>query len=106
MKGVRVDPAARTACVGAGCTQRDVDHATHAFGLAVPAGIISTTGMEQDEARGYQPIHTIRLRKTALFDRFFRFERVLTDAETQSARPDLLQPLPLSYAQPHREVLQ
>ena len=23
----------------------DVDHATHAFGLAVPAGIISTTGV-------------------------------------------------------------
>src|SRR5246127_486091 len=45
MKGVRVDPAARTARVGAGCTQGDVDHATHAFGLAVPAGIISTTGV-------------------------------------------------------------
>src|SRR5580704_13807322 len=45
IKGVRVDPAARTARVGAGCTQGDVDHATHAFGLAVPAGIISTTGI-------------------------------------------------------------
>jgi len=45
MKGVRVDPAARTARVGAGCAQGDVDHATHAFGLAVPAGIISTTGI-------------------------------------------------------------
>ena len=45
MKGVRVDPEARTARVSAGCTQGDVDHATHAFGLAVPAGIISTTGI-------------------------------------------------------------
>ncbi|WGR90928.1 FAD-binding oxidoreductase [Bradyrhizobium sp. ISRA443] len=45
MKGVRVDAVARTARVGAGCTQGDVDHATHAFGLAVPAGIISTTGI-------------------------------------------------------------
>jgi FAD/FMN-containing dehydrogenase len=45
MKGVRVDPTARTARVGAGCTQGDVDHATHAFGLAVPAGIISSTGI-------------------------------------------------------------
>ena len=45
MKGVRVDPVARTARVGAGCTQGDVDHATHAFGLAMPAGIISTTGI-------------------------------------------------------------
>jgi len=43
--GVRVDPAARAARVGAGCTQGDVDHATHAFGLGVPAGIVSTTGI-------------------------------------------------------------
>jgi hypothetical protein len=45
MKGVRVDRDAGTARVDAGCTQGDVDHATHAFGLAVPAGIISTTGI-------------------------------------------------------------
>ena len=45
IKGVRVDPAALTARVGAGCTQGDLDHAAHAFGLAVPAGIISTTGI-------------------------------------------------------------
>jgi FAD/FMN-containing dehydrogenase len=45
MKGVRVDPVARTARVGAGCTWGDVDHATHAFGLATPSGIISTTGV-------------------------------------------------------------
>ena len=45
MKGVRVDPAARTVRVGAGCTQGDVDQPTHAFGLAVPAGIVSTTGI-------------------------------------------------------------
>jgi hypothetical protein len=45
MKGVRVDPANRTVRVAGGCTQGDVDHAAHAFGLAVPAGIISTTGI-------------------------------------------------------------
>jgi hypothetical protein len=45
MKGVRVDPMERTARAGAGCTQGDLDHATHAFGLATPAGIISTTGI-------------------------------------------------------------
>ena len=45
MKGIRVDPEHRTVRVGAGCTQGDVDHATHAFGLAVPAGIVSTTGI-------------------------------------------------------------
>ena len=29
MTGIRVDPAARTVRVGPGCTQGDVDHATH-----------------------------------------------------------------------------
>jgi FAD/FMN-containing dehydrogenase len=45
MKGVRVDPTRRRVRVSPGCTQGDVDHATHAFGLAVPAGIVSTTGI-------------------------------------------------------------
>jgi FAD/FMN-containing dehydrogenase len=45
MRGVRVDPKARTARVEGGCVWGDVDHATHAFGLAVPGGIISTTGV-------------------------------------------------------------
>ena len=45
MKGVRVDPQARTVRVEPGCTWGDVDHATHAFGLATPSGIISTTGV-------------------------------------------------------------
>jgi hypothetical protein len=45
MKGVRVDQAARTVRVEGGCTWGDVDHATHAFGMATPAGIISTTGV-------------------------------------------------------------
>jgi FAD/FMN-containing dehydrogenase len=45
MKGIRVDPKARTARVGAGCTTGEVDHATHVFGQAVPFGIISTTGV-------------------------------------------------------------
>ena len=45
IKYVHVDPAARSVRVGGGCTWGDVDHATHAFGLAVPSGIISTTGV-------------------------------------------------------------
>jgi FAD/FMN-containing dehydrogenase len=45
MKGVRVDTAARTARVAGGSVWGDVDHATHAFGLAAPAGVISTTGV-------------------------------------------------------------
>ncbi len=45
MKGVRVDPASSTVRVSPGCTSGDVDHATHPFGLAVPFGIVSTTGV-------------------------------------------------------------
>src|SRR3984893_3278663 len=45
IKYTRVDPAAQTVTVGGGCTWGDVDHATHAFGFAVPSGIISTTGV-------------------------------------------------------------
>jgi len=45
MKGIRVDPDARTARVEAGCVWGDVDHATHPFGLAAVSGIISTTGV-------------------------------------------------------------
>ena len=45
MSGVRVDPESRTVRVEAGCQQGAVDHATHPFGLAVPAGIVSTTGI-------------------------------------------------------------
>ena len=45
LRGIRVDPVAHTVRAEGGCTWGDVDHATHAFGLATPAGIISTTGV-------------------------------------------------------------
>jgi FAD/FMN-containing dehydrogenase len=45
MRGVRVDPERRTAEVLGGSLVSDVDHATHAFGLAAPFGIIGTTGV-------------------------------------------------------------
>jgi len=45
MRGIRVDPGQRTVRVEAGATLADVDHETQAFGLAVPLGINSTTGV-------------------------------------------------------------
>jgi FAD/FMN-containing dehydrogenase len=45
MGSVRVDPREGTVRVEGGATLGAVDHATHAFGMAVPAGIISTTGV-------------------------------------------------------------
>ena len=45
IKFIRVDTANNTVRVGGGNLWGEVDHATHPFGLAVPAGIISTTGV-------------------------------------------------------------
>lgn len=45
MRTVRVDQAARTAVVGPGCTLGDVDRTTQAYGLALPLGVNSTTGI-------------------------------------------------------------
>jgi FAD/FMN-containing dehydrogenase len=45
MKGVRVDPAARTVRAEAGVTWGDLDAETQAFGLATTGGVISTTGI-------------------------------------------------------------
>ena len=45
MKGVRVDPQARTAVAQPGLRWGDLDHETQAFGLAVTGGLVSTTGI-------------------------------------------------------------
>ena len=45
MRGVRVDPESSRVQVDGGALWGDVDHATHAFGLAVPSGFLSTTGV-------------------------------------------------------------
>jgi FAD/FMN-containing dehydrogenase len=45
MRGVRVDPAARTARVQGGATWGDVDRETQLFGLATPGGGVSSTGV-------------------------------------------------------------
>jgi FAD/FMN-containing dehydrogenase len=45
MKGIRVDPETRTARVQAGVLLGELDRETQAFGLAAPAGIVTTTGL-------------------------------------------------------------
>ena len=45
MKAVFVDPAKGTARVQGGATLGDLDRETHAFGMAVPAGVVSRTGI-------------------------------------------------------------
>jgi FAD/FMN-containing dehydrogenase len=45
MRGVLVDPASRTVRVQGGATLGDVDRETHLYGLAVPLGVVSKTGV-------------------------------------------------------------
>jgi FAD/FMN-containing dehydrogenase len=45
MKGIGVDPEARTARAEGGVLLGDLDRETQAFGLAVPAGIVTHTGL-------------------------------------------------------------
>ncbi|GET21953.1 FAD-binding oxidoreductase [Prolixibacter denitrificans] len=45
IKYVRVNTTDKTVRVGGGNILRELDHATHAFGLAVPGGMVSTTGV-------------------------------------------------------------
>src|SRR5258708_33684084 len=91
MKGVRVDPTNRTVRVGPGCTQGDVDHATHAFGLAVPAGIVSTTGIAGLTLGGGTGYLTRKYGLT--IDNLLAVDMVLADGSFVTAnaeeRPDL-----------------
>jgi len=45
LKSITVDPSSGTVQVGGGCTWGEVDKATHSHGLAVPCGVISSTGV-------------------------------------------------------------
>jgi FAD/FMN-containing dehydrogenase len=45
LKGIQVDPDARTARVQGGALWRDLDHETQAFGLASTGGTVSNTGV-------------------------------------------------------------
>lgn len=52
MRGVHVDPATQTVRVQGGATWGDCDRETQLFGLAVPGGVVSTTGVAGLTLRG------------------------------------------------------
>jgi len=91
LKGVRVDPKGRTVRVEPGCTSADVDHATHAFGLAVPFGIVGSTGVAGLTLGGGTGYLT---RKHGLtVDNLLEVDMVLADGSfvtaSKDAHPDL-----------------
>ncbi|MCW5880975.1 MAG: FAD-binding oxidoreductase [Anaerolineae bacterium] len=86
MKGIRVDPEARTVQVQGGCTWSDVDHATHPFGLSVPCGIISSTGVGGLTLGGGVGHLTRRFGLT--IDNLLAVDMVLGDGRFVTASPD------------------
>ncbi|ELY51452.1 FAD-binding oxidoreductase [Natronorubrum bangense] len=86
MTGIRVEPEAKTVRVEPGCTWGDVDHATHAFGLATVSGVVSTTGVGGLTLGGG---HGYLTRKYGLtIDNLVSVDVVLADGRLVSASED------------------
>lgn len=91
LRGVRVDEPARTATVRAGSVWGDVDSATQAYGLAVPGGRFSQTGVAGHTLGGghgwLSPRHGLSC------DNLLRAELVTADGQvvtaSETTEPDL-----------------
>jgi UDP-N-acetylenolpyruvoylglucosamine reductase len=91
IKYTNVDPVAKTVVAGGGCTWSDVDHATHAFRMATPSGIISTTGVGGLTLGGGIGHFTRQLGLT--IDNLLSVDMVLADGSFVTANADQNQDL-------------
>jgi FAD/FMN-containing dehydrogenase len=86
MKAISVDPDTRTVRVGGGCVWGEVDAATQPHSLAVPTGIISTTGvagLTLGGGHGY-----LSRRRGLTIDNLLSAELVLADGSQVTASAD------------------
>ena len=62
IKGVRVDPLAQTVRADGGVTIGELDHESQAFGLAVPMGVVTETGIAGLTLAGGIEVRTAHIR--------------------------------------------
>jgi FAD/FMN-containing dehydrogenase len=86
MKHVQVDPATRTVRAQGGALWQHVDKATHEHGLAVPTGIISTTGVGGLSLGG--GIGHLTRKCGLTIDNILGAEMVLADGEMATVNKD------------------
>jgi len=86
LSAVAVDPAGRTAQVGAGCLLKDVDRETQAHGLAAVLGFVSETGVAGLTLGGGFGYLTRRFGWTV--DTLDEVEVVTADGQVRTARAD------------------
>jgi FAD/FMN-containing dehydrogenase len=86
MKGVRIDPDARTARVQAGVLLGELDRETQAFGLAAPSGIVTHTGVAGLTLGG--GIGWIMRKHGLSVDMLRRVDLITADGELVKASPD------------------
>jgi FAD/FMN-containing dehydrogenase len=86
MKGIRVDPVARIARCQAGVLLGELDNATQEFGLAVPAGIVTHTGLAGLTLGG--GIGWLMRKYGLTIDQLLSVELVTADGELVTASAD------------------
>jgi hypothetical protein len=91
MKGIRVDPEARTVTAQAGVLLGELDRETQAFGLAVPSGIVTHTGLSGLTLGG--GINWVMRKYGLTIDQLLSVDLITADGEfvkaSASENPDL-----------------
>ena len=86
LRGVHVDPAAQTVRAEGGATWGDVDREGQLFGLAVPGGVVSTTGIAGLTLHG--GVGHVRRKHGLTIDSLLSVDIVTADGELRHASAD------------------